>query len=94
MMFNCLALMASLHGGIRLKMTSCVAITRAHLMIEVIRQSVAPGLAERNKAVAEGYIASLLDCGLIDRDQYEDLTVAAELALTHWAIKPGLGSHL
>lgn len=53
-------------------------------MIEIIRQSLAEGLAERNKSMADDYIISLLDCGLIERDQFEELTAESELAVANW----------
>lgn len=75
-------------------MTNHSAMTRARSMIELVRRSMLPGLAERNKAVANAYIASLLDCGLIDRNQFEDLTVETELALNGWTIDQHLDKHI
>lgn len=50
-------------------------------MIEVIRLSPGPALVERNRAMVEGYMLSLLDCGLIERVHYEQLTREAEQAV-------------
>jgi hypothetical protein len=75
-------------------MTNRSAVARARSMIEVIRRSLVPGLAERNKVMADGYIESLFDCGLIERTQYEDLKAEAELALTAWSLDPPHEKHL
>lgn len=65
-------------------MTNRSAVARARTMIEIIRQSLVVGLAERNKAMADGYVVSLLDCGLIERGQFDELIAESELALTNW----------
>lgn len=64
--------------------TNRSALASARSLIEVIRNSRSLGLAERNTAMAERYIALLLDCGLIDRPQFEELTVEAEMAFSRW----------
>ena len=75
-------------------MTNRSAVERARSMIVAILQSPVPGLAERNKTVADGYIISLLDCGLIERNQYEELRIQAELALSRWRARPNFEKHL
>ena len=67
-----------------MRMTNRSAVARARTMIEIIRQSLVEGLAERNKAMADGYVISLLDCGLIERGQFDELIAESELALTNW----------
>lgn len=73
-------------------LTTRNALARARSMIEVIRLSTAHGLVDRNKAVAEGYILSLLDCGLIERVHFDQLTNEAEEAVSSWSAKPGLAT--
>lgn len=68
-------------------LTSRNCLARARSMIEVIRLSSGPALLERNKAVAEGYMLSLLDCGLIERVHYEQLSREADQAVRDW--QPG-----
>ena len=63
-------------------MTTRNAVARARWMIQLIGDSRVLGLAESKAARARGYIVSLCDCGLLDRLQYEALTVEAELALS------------
>ncbi|RJX81276.1 hypothetical protein [Pseudomonas sp. LS-2] len=75
-------------------MTNHSAVARARSMIEVIRRSLVPGLAERNKAMADGYIESIFDCGLIERTQYEELRAEAEIALTAWSVDTPHEKHL
>lgn len=70
------------------------AMVHARSMIEIIKESLTAGLAERNKAMADGYIASLSDSELIDRDQFEDLKAEAELAFTSWTLEAGATRHL
>ena len=70
------------------------AVAHARSMIEIIKASLIPGLAERNKAMADGYITSLFDSELIDRDQFEDLKIEAELAFTNWTLKADAERHL
>lgn len=73
-------------------MTTRNCLARVRSMIEVIRLSSGPALVERNRAMAEGYMLSLLDCGLIERVHYEQLTREAEQAVRDW--QPGHGSLL
>ena len=77
-----------------MSMTNRSAVARAQSMIEVVRSSLALGLAERNKAMAEEYIASLFESGLIHREQMEDLTTEAELAFTLWTMEHHPQQHL
>lgn len=66
------------------------ALARVHSMIDMIGDDELLGLAERKTVKARGYIVSLRDCGLVDRLQYEALTVEAELALSRLRGCPGL----
>lgn len=77
-----------------MSISNASAVARARSMIEIIKASLIPGLAERNKAMADGYIASLFDSELIDRYQFEDLKTEAELALTSWTLEAGAKRHL
>lgn len=74
-------------------MTAHSATARARSLIEVMRHSLGAGFADRNKETADRYIASIYDAGLIERNQFEDLKVEAELALTGWSMKSGLNNH-
>lgn len=77
-----------------MSISNASAMVHARSMIEIIKESLTAGLAERNKAMADGYIASLFDSELIDRDQFEDLKAEAELAFTSWALKAADNQHL
>jgi hypothetical protein len=66
-----------------MRTTNRSAVARARTMIAIIRQSLVEGLAERNKAMADGYVISLLDCGLIERGQFDELIAESELALSN-----------
>jgi hypothetical protein len=58
------------------------AMARARTMIEIVRASTELDSTVINKAMADGYIAALADAGLINRSQFEDLRIQAELALS------------
>ncbi|MFK3973758.1 hypothetical protein ACI2KS_23885 [Pseudomonas sp. NPDC087358] len=77
-----------------MNMTNITAMARARSMIEVICHSLVPGLAYRNKEMADGYIASIYDAGLIDRNQFEDLKAEVEMAFTTWTVKTGFDKHV
>jgi hypothetical protein len=65
------------------------AVAQAHAMIALIGDSQLLGLAERKAARARAHIVSLRNWGLLDRLQYEALTVEAELTLSRSRGAPG-----
>lgn len=73
-------------------LTTRNALARARSMIEVIRLSTAQGLVDRNQAVAEGYILSLLDSGLIERVHFDQLSQEVEQAVSGWNASPILAT--
>lgn len=75
-------------------MTHVTAMARARAMIQTIRYSLVPGLVERNREMAERYALSLLECGLIKRNEYEDLMVEIEMEFSRWRVTLGLQRHL
>lgn len=68
-----------------MSMTNRSAMAPARTVIEDINLRLAQGSAERNMLMAKEYFASLMNCGLIERGQFEELVVNAELTYSRWS---------
>lgn len=72
-----------------MRMTNDAAMDNAQAMIQLISDAPSEAQSGSNALQAHAYIASLWECRLIDRTQFDTLNVNARTARSAWT--PGKG---